>query len=69
MTDIENLEDIPVDPDYTESILMTIRGLACGNKDDTNFDQDLIIHINSALNILSQLGVGPSTGFRIKNRS
>ena len=69
MTDIENLEDIPVDPDYTESILMSIRGLACGNKDDTNFDQDLIIHINSALNILSQLGVGPSTGFRITDTS
>lgn len=33
--------------------------------DDTNFDLELIMHINGALMILSQLGVGPSEGYSI----
>lgn len=36
--------------------------------DDPAFDVDLIIHINSALMVLTQLGVGPSEGFMITGR-
>ena len=33
------------------------------------FDTDIIIHINSALMVLNQLGVGPSEGFAITSNS
>lgn len=46
-----------------ESILTSIRGLFV-EKDDTSFDNDLIMHINSTFMILNQLGVGQS-GFMI----
>jgi len=34
----------------------------------THFDADLIMHINSVLSILTQIGVGPSEGFSIKDK-
>lgn len=41
-----------------------------GLSEDYNaFDQDLIIYINMALNILTQLGVGPKEGFIISDMS
>lgn len=46
-----------------ESILESIRGLFV-EEDDYSFDSDLIMHINSALMILNQLGVG-NDGFMI----
>ena len=33
--------------------------------DETAFDQDIIITINSAFMVLTQLGVGPPEGYRI----
>ena len=33
--------------------------------DYTNFDDDIIIHINTAFAMLNQLGVGPKGGFMI----
>lgn len=33
--------------------------------DQTAFDTDIIMHINSALSTLTQLGVGPVAGYRI----
>lgn len=35
----------------------------------TIFDQDVITHINAAFSILTQLGVGPVTGFSIEDDS
>lgn len=35
---------------------------------DTNFDQELIMHINSVFSILNQLGGGSGEGFRITSR-
>lgn len=35
----------------------------------THFDPDIIMGINSALSILTQLGVGPETGFSIEDRT
>jgi hypothetical protein len=34
----------------------------------THFDVDIIIHINTALNTLTQIGVGPSVGFTISDK-
>lgn len=48
-----------------ESILRSIAKLNGVSEDDTSFDTDIIIHINSAFMILNQLGVGPSEGFFI----
>jgi len=48
-----------------ESILTSIKKLLGITEDYTHFDADLIIHINSVLSTLSQLGAGPSDGFSI----
>lgn len=48
-----------------ESILTSIKKLLGITEDYTHFDGDLIIHINSVLSTLSQLGAGPSEGFSI----
>lgn len=50
-----------------ESILTSVKKLLGLDKDNTDFDMDIIIHINSAFAILTQLGVGPSEGFSIEN--
>lgn len=48
-----------------DSILKTIKSMVGVEVEDTNFDDALIPFINGALSVLTQLGVGPSTGFRI----
>lgn len=48
-----------------ESILDSIKKLLGIGEDDHDFDDILIIHINSSLSILNQLGVGPQEGFKI----
>lgn len=52
-----------------ESILTSIKKLLGITEEYTNFDPDLIMHINSVLMILNQLGIGPEEGFRIENDS
>lgn len=52
-----------------ESILTSIKKLLGITKEYTNFDPDIIMHINTVFMILSQLGVGPSEGFRIEDDS
>lgn len=49
----------------SESILQSIKKLLGIEPDYTYFDQDLIIHINSVLSILSQIGFGSEEGFFI----
>lgn len=51
-----------------ESILVSIKKLLGIQSDDTYFDQDLIIHINSVLLALTQIGVGPEDGFIISGK-
>lgn len=46
-----------------ESILSTVKKLLGVTDDYDYFDQDLLIHINSALMSLSQIGVRPSQDF------
>ena len=48
-----------------ESILTSIKKLVGIAAECSDFDMDLIIHINSTLATLTQLGVGPSEGFSI----
>lgn len=48
-----------------ESILNSIKKLLGIQEEYTHFDTDLIMHINTVLTILTQLGVGPSCGFLI----
>ena len=52
-----------------ESILTSIKKLLGITEEYTHFDVDLIIHINSVFMILNQLGVGPSEGFAIEDKS
>lgn len=52
-----------------DSILTSIKKLLGIAEDYEHFDQDLIIHINSVLSILTQLGVGPSEGFSIEDEN
>lgn len=52
----------------TESILTSVKKMLGIEEDYTHFDPDIIMHINSAFNILQQLGVGPVEGFRITDK-
>ena len=52
-----------------ESILRTIRKRMGPAEDYEYFDTDLIININSAFSRLCQLGVGPSTPFKITGKT
>ena len=61
MADNENIENM------NESILISIKKLLGLAASDTSFDTDVIIHINTALMVLNQLGVGPEEGFSIKS--
>lgn len=51
------------------SILLSIKKLLGIDAEYDIFDQDLIMHINSTLSILNQLGIGPSNGFSISDSS
>lgn len=53
--------------DDRESILNEIKKMLGPSETYDHFDTDIIIHINSALNVLKQLGVGPTNGFRISS--
>lgn len=52
-----------------ESILTSIKKLLGIAEEYEHFDEDIIMHINSVLMILTQLGVGPSEGFRIEDET
>lgn len=52
-----------------DSILNSIKKMLGITEEYEHFDQDIIAHINSAFMILTQLGVGPSSGFFITDKS
>lgn len=52
-----------------ESILISIKKLLGISKDYTNFDTDIIMHINTVFMVLHQLGVGPAEGYMIEDKS
>ena len=49
------------------SILTSIKKMLGVAEDYTEFDEDIITHINSVFLNLTQLGVGPEKGFMIEN--
>ena len=50
-----------------DSILTSVKKLLGLTEEYTPFDLDLIMHINSVLMILQQMGVGPKEGFTISD--
>lgn len=52
-----------------DSILNSIKKLLGISSDETHFDPDIIMHINSVFSILCQLGVGPSKSFSIQDEN
>ena len=52
-----------------ESILTSIKKLLGIAEEYTHFDAHIIMHINSVLMVLNQLGVGPEEGFYIEDAS
>ena len=55
--------------DGMDSILTSIKKLLGIAEDYEQFDTDIIIDINSALAILTQLGVGPEEGFVVVSKT
>ena len=51
-----------------ESILTSIKKLLGISEENTDFDADIIMHINSVFTTLTQIGVGPSEGFYIEDK-
>lgn len=51
-----------------DSILTSVKKGLGIEENYTHFDDVLILHINSVLSILTQLGVGPSAGFSIEDK-
>lgn len=52
-----------------ESILTSIKKLLGIDEEYEHFDNDVIMHINTVLGILTQLGVGPVDGFSIHDKT
>ena len=52
-----------------ESILTSIKKLLGISEEYEHFDPDIVMHINSALMVLTQLGVGPKEGFSIEDET
>lgn len=50
-----------------DSILTSVKKMLGIMEEYEHFDADLIMHINSVFAILTQLGVGPSVGFHIRD--
>lgn len=51
------------------SILTSTKKVIGIAEDDTAFDLDIIIHINSVFSTLQQIGIGPNEGFMIEDSS
>ena len=52
-----------------ESILTSVKKMLGITEEYTQFDTDIIMHINSVFMVLNQLGVGPEDGFFIEDET
>lgn len=52
-----------------DSILTSVKKMLGITEECKDFDPDIIMHINTVLMILTQLGVGPEEGFHIEDDS
>ena len=50
-----------------DSILDSVKKVLGVDADYHAFDVDIIMHINSALSVLTQLGIGPTQGFMVED--
>lgn len=50
-----------------DSILNSVKKVLGVDAAYTVFDTDIIMHINSALSVLTQLGIGPTQGFMVED--
>lgn len=53
----------------TDSILTSVKKMLGIVEEYEHFDADLIMHINSVLAILTQIGIGPPEGFMIDDKT
>jgi hypothetical protein len=53
----------------TTSILDDVKHTLGLLPEDTSFDSDLVLHINTVFGILNQLGVGPTLGYEITDKT
>lgn len=51
-----------------DSVLVLVKQMVNINEADTSFDLDLITYINSSFSALTQIGLGPSTGFFVSGK-
>lgn len=54
--------------DPNDSILSSVKKLLNLPEEYTDFDEDIILHINSALDTIQQLGVGPLEHYEIEDK-
>lgn len=52
-----------------ESILTSVKALLGITEEYEHFDPPIIMHINSVLMVLTQLGIGPAEGFSIEDET
>lgn len=52
-----------------ESILTSVKKMLGITEEYTQFDADIIMHINSIFMVLNQIGVGPEEGFFIEDET
>lgn len=52
-----------------DSILTSVKKMLGITEDYTQFDADIIMHINSVFMILNQLGIGPDSVFSIQDKT
>jgi len=50
-----------------DSILTSTKKILGIDEADTDFDLDILVHINSSFATLNQLGIGPADGFEIED--
>ena len=50
-----------------QSILTSTKKLLGLAEADTSFDLDIMMHINSMISVLTQVGIGPAEGFMIED--
>jgi hypothetical protein len=63
------MEEIKRSNLMNESILTSIKAQLGIQEEYMAFDQQIIMHINSVLMVLNQLGVGPAAGFTISDKT
>lgn len=54
---------------FDDSILTSVKKVLGIPSDYDHFDRDILLHLNTVMSILNQLGVGPEEGFIVEDDS